>query len=245
MTRVPTERAKALVRQFEGYREKAYLCPAGVFTIAFGHTRGVKEGDRCDMAQAELWLSLDLATAAASIERKIGEANVLALTDNQFDALCSFVFNLGTGPKSPEWQLWGLLRKRQFDQIPAQLARFVYAGKTKLNGLVRRRNAEIALWSDAEPGAADEPTSSAETRVVETPPAASPKTLQPAHLITAAIAGAGGIAEGVKAVSQAIQPYAQQSDAVQHALGYLATCGAVAAVVVLAFTFLQHRKEAG
>lgn len=243
MTRSVTERAKAIARDFEGFRGKAYLCPAGVWTLGFGHTLGVHEEQTCTREQAELWLTNDFYDAAKALERKIGEANALDLTDNQHDALCDFVFNLGTGsPAKAEWTLWGLLRRRAYDQIPAQLTRFVYSGQTKLNGLVRRRNAEVALWSEAEPGSVDEPTSSAETRVVDTPPAAAAKALTPAHIAAVGITAAGGLAEGAKQVTALIQPYAAQSDMVQHALTYAATVGAAAAVAVALFTYLAHRR---
>lgn len=241
MTRAVTERAKALVREFEGFRDKAYLCPAGVWTSGFGHTHGVKEGDACTRAQAELWLTNDLFDAAQAVERILGEAIVLSLTDHQHDALCDFVFNLGPNPSAT---LWKKLKARDFDAVPAELSRWVYTGKTKLNGLVRRRNAEIALWSEDEPGSADEPTSSAVTRTAETPPAPAPATLTPGHIAAAAVAAAGGVAEGAKQVTNLIQPYASQSDLVQHALSYAATVGAGAAVAVVAFTWLAHRRSA-
>jgi lysozyme len=246
MTRAVTERAKALARKREKLELAAYLpTPDDRWTIGYGHTRGVHPNQTCTEDQAEQWLSVDFAVAAKALERKIGEDVVMSLTDNQHDALCDFVLNLGTGdPAKPEWQIWGLLRKRAFDQIPAQFARFVYQGKTKLGGLVVRRNDEIALWSEAEPGSDDKPTSSAVTRTADTPPAPAPATLTPAHIATAAVAAAGGIAEGAKQVSALISPYADRSDFVQHALSYAATVGAGAAVAVALFTWLAHRRAA-
>lgn len=239
MTRAVTERAKALAREFEGLRLTAYKCPADVWTLGYGHTHGVKAGDTCTRAQAEIWLTNDFFDAAQTVERILGEAIVLALTDNQHDALCDFVLNLGPNPSAT---LWKKLKARDFDAIPAQLSRWVYTGKTKLNGLVRRRNAEIALWSEDEPGSSAQPTSSAETRTAPTPPAPAPATLTPAHIATAAVAAAGGVAEGAKQVTQIISPYAAQSDMVQHALSYAATVGAGAAVAVALFAYLAHRR---
>lgn len=239
MTRAVTERGKALAREFEGLRLKAYLCPAGVYTLGYGHTKGVKEGDACTKTQAEAWLTSDLADAASAVERILGADIVAALTNNQHDALCDFVFNLGPNPSAT---LWRKIKARDFEAVPAQLSRWVYTGKTKLNGLVRRRNAEIALWSEDEPGAVEEPTSSAETRIVDTPPAPAPATVTRGHIAAAAVAAAGGVAEGAKQVTGIITPYAQQSEMVQHALSYAATVGAGAAVAVVLFTYLAKRK---
>lgn len=244
MTRAVTERGKALAREREVLRLVAYKpTPDDVWTIGWGHTRGVHEHQTCSKAQAEAWLTDDFANAARALERKIGEDVVTLLTDNQHDALCDFVFNLGTGdPAKPEWQIWKLLRARKFDQIPTQLARFVYQGKKKLNGLVVRRNDEIALWSEAEPGASNETVSSSVTRLAETPPAPAPATVTPGHIVAACVAAAGGVAEGAKQVTAIISPYAQQSEFVQNALSYAATAGAAAAVAVVAFTYLARRR---
>ena len=56
MTRAVTWQAHDLVTRFEGYRDKAYLCPAGVWTIGYGHTLAVREGQVCTQRQADLWL---------------------------------------------------------------------------------------------------------------------------------------------------------------------------------------------
>lgn len=244
MTRAVTERAKALARKRETLELSAYKpTPDDVWTLGYGHTHGVKQGMTCTQAQAEQWLTDDFADAAHELEGKIGEDVAFSLTDNQHDALCDFVLNVGTGdPAKPEWQIWGLLRKRAYDQIPAQLVRFVYQGKTKLNGLVIRRNDEIALWSEGEPGSSDEPTTSAVTQQVSTPPAPAAPAFTAGHIAAAGVAAAGGLAEGAKQVTQIITPYAAQSDLVQHALTYAATVGAAAAVAVALFTFIARRK---
>jgi lysozyme len=238
MTRAPTERAKALVRQFEGYREKAYLCPAQVWTIAYGHTLAVREGQVCSKRQAELWLTEDLGKAAREVERILGASLVAELTDNQHDALCDFVFNLGPQPRAA---LWARLKARDFDGVPAQLTRFVYSGAIKLAGLVRRRNAEVELWSLDEPGSAEHEAYSAELRVVDTPPAKAAEAPSKAHLAAVGVAACGAVAEGAKTVTNLVQPYADKSDIVQHMLSYAATAGAVAAVAVAALVWIQHR----
>lgn len=239
MTRAPTERAKALVRQFEGYREKAYLCPAQVWTIGYGHTLAVREGQVCSKRQAELWLTEDLTKAAREVERILGPALVGELTDNQHDALCDFVFNLGPQPNAT---LWKRLKARDFDAVPAQLARFVYSGKTKLAGLVRRRNAEVELWSLDEPGSAEHEAYSAELRVVDTPPAPATKP-QTASLAASAAACVTTCGVAVKAVSDSIAPFAAQSPVVGQVVAALATVAAVLVTLTLALNWLKHRQD--
>ncbi len=82
-----------LVKEFEGCRLTAYQDGAGVFTIGYGHTAGVSAGDTCTQEQAESWLIENLADAAATVQDQID----VPLTQGQFDSLCSFVFNLGSG----------------------------------------------------------------------------------------------------------------------------------------------------
>jgi lysozyme len=93
MTKPVTQSAIDLVRHFEGLYLKAYLCPAGVPTIGYGHTDGVHLGQTITPAQADAFLAADLSEAAAHVDAL---AKVL-LTDDQRGALASFVFNLGPG----------------------------------------------------------------------------------------------------------------------------------------------------
>ena len=80
------------VAEFEGLRTLAYKCRAGVWTIGYGHTAGVKPGQRYTRLQAEAWLREDLAMAAREVE-----ALGLDLAQGQAEALVDFVFNLGIG----------------------------------------------------------------------------------------------------------------------------------------------------
>lgn len=81
-----------LIKQFEGLRLTSYRCSAGVWTCGFGHTTGVRENTRCTSKQAETWLRDDLK----SIEHEVNALG-LNLSQSQFDALCSFIFNVGLG----------------------------------------------------------------------------------------------------------------------------------------------------
>jgi lysozyme len=89
-------RAVALIKKYEGLRLTAYLCPAKVWTIGWGHTGDVKRGDKITEHQAEAILDVDLDTS----ERIVGSAVKVTLTENQFSALVSFVLNVGPGRKA-------------------------------------------------------------------------------------------------------------------------------------------------
>src|SRR3954469_20242315 len=82
-----------LIRSFEGIRLKAYQDSAGVWTIGYGHTKGVTAGQTCKLDQAMDWLRRDLAEAENSVSTLISHQ----ITDNQFAALVSWTFNLGAG----------------------------------------------------------------------------------------------------------------------------------------------------
>ena len=134
---------RALVRQFEDTRLQAYRCPAGRPTIGTGHTRGVKMGDSCTVQQADVWLTEDLAEAEADVAQVVK----VALSQQQFDALVSFTFNLG-GRALAESTLLILLNKGNARAAAEQFDRWVYSKGEKLAGLVRRRAAEKALFLD-------------------------------------------------------------------------------------------------
>ena len=80
-----------LIKHFESLQLKAYKCSANVWTIGYGHTKNVKEGDRISQDQANCFLMQDLY----SVERAIVRLVKVKLNQNQFDALCSLIFNIG------------------------------------------------------------------------------------------------------------------------------------------------------
>jgi lysozyme len=141
----PSGACRALVRQFEGCQLQAYLCPAGVPTIGVGHTRGVKLGDRCSQEQADLWLTQDLDDAGAAVASLVK----VPLTQAQFDALTSFVFNLGAR-RLAQSTLLTMLNKGDYVGASGQFMLWVHAGSKVLSGLVKRRAAEAKLFMPAE-----------------------------------------------------------------------------------------------
>ncbi len=139
------KQGRDLVKLFEGYRSTAYRCPAGVWTIGWGHTKGVTAGQYCTRADAERFLSEDLADAEGTLNR-FAEAHGLTLNQCQFDALVSFIYNVGAGN-------WGKSTLRKLvaqdpgdPYIRYQFSRWVYGGGKELPGLVRRRKAEADLY---------------------------------------------------------------------------------------------------
>lgn len=137
----PSGAARALVRQFEGCKLQAYSDSAGVPTIGVGHTRNVKPGQRCSQEQADLWLTQDLDDAGAAVASLVK----VPLTQEQFDALTSFVFNLGMR-RLAESTLLILLNKRDYNGAAAQFSRWVRSDGQVLDGLVKRRAAEAQLF---------------------------------------------------------------------------------------------------
>lgn len=125
----------------------AYQDSAGVWTIGFGHTAGVKSGMTCTAEQADQWMSDDLQAAEDAINAQV----TVTLNQNQFDALCDWQFNTGGLQGST---LLRVLNRGAYAEIPAQMARWCHARingvETVLAGLVRRRSAECALWMQPE-----------------------------------------------------------------------------------------------
>ena len=134
-----SQRGINLIKQFEGVRLTAYKCPAGVYTIGYGHTRGVKRGMKITEEEASVYLTADLLNSEKAVERY---DSVYHWNQNEFDALVSFTFNCGAA------NLRSLLRngRRNRSQIAATLPLYRKAGGKVLKGLERRRAAEKALF---------------------------------------------------------------------------------------------------
>ena len=147
MTRQVAKEGLDLVKRFEGLRTQAYRCPAGVWTIGYGHTHGVKPGMEITEGQADATLCQDLMEAAEQVERLVR----VPLTDCQLAALASFVFNAGAGNLESS-TLLHRLNTGDYDAVPTELAKWVKATDPKtgkkfsLPGLVKRRAAEGELW---------------------------------------------------------------------------------------------------
>jgi len=130
-----------ILRQFEGLSLVAYQCPAGIWTIGYGHTRDVHPGDAITRDRAEELLLEDLAWA----EECVTGAVTHPLTQNQFDALVVFTFNVGPAA----FRKSTLLKKINSGDLAGaylEFARWNKAGGQPLPGLTARRAAEANLF---------------------------------------------------------------------------------------------------
>jgi lysozyme len=135
----------SLIKKFEGCELTAYQDAVGVWTIGYGHIKGVVEGMETTKEQAEEMLVEELH----EYESYINECVTVELSQNQFDALVSWVYNLGpTNLKSST--MLKVLNSGDFDGVPAQIKRWNKAGGNVLEGLVRRREAEALLFQGKE-----------------------------------------------------------------------------------------------
>ena len=129
------------IKGFETLHLKAYKCPAGVLTIGYGHTRGVKEGQVITEIQAEVLLKGDIL----NVEKSLNSMSI-DFTQGQFDALVDFCFNLGMVKFIGSTLYTKILVHAPDDEIAAQFRRWVYGGGKKLDGLVKRREWEVQSW---------------------------------------------------------------------------------------------------
>lgn len=255
------EHEKTVLRVYDDARPKAILKRGdkveGTLTAGTGHTGSdVWIGLKVTPIMADDWLRDDVQRKAVEPLAKKVKASVIAtLTEFQYAALLSFVFNLGTGDAyvkgvfvPSKWSIWKVLNAGRLDAVPTEMARFNRMRLKKggplvvVEGLVNRRAAEIALWSTpVEPvkEAPAAPTSN-EVRAADTPPA-------PAHVDAKPLAAGVGaaIAAGpavVNQVRETLQPYADASEIVQKVLSTLAVIGATLAVASLVWMWMQRRR---
>ena len=126
----------ALIKKFEGCKLESYYDAVDVLTIAYGRTKAVKAGDTCTQEQAGY----------------VNDAVKVDLTQNQFDALTAWTYNLGPTNLNSSSMLTKI-NEKDWDEVPNQIKRWNKAGGKVLEGLVRRREAEAKLfegleWSD-------------------------------------------------------------------------------------------------
>jgi lysozyme len=142
-----SEEGRALIKKFEGCELEAYQCSANVWTIGYGHTQGVKEGDVCTQEDADRMLEEDLE----EFEGYVQEAVNVPLEQHEFDALVAWTYNLGPSNLRSSTML-KRLNDSKFDQVPSEMRRWNKAGGKVLDGLVRRREAESLLFTNEDWG---------------------------------------------------------------------------------------------
>jgi len=134
-----------VIKHFEGFRTQAYLCPAGVWTIGYGTTTNVKKGQTITQAKADEFLMRDVA----KFEKCINNLVKVPLTQEQFDALVAFVYNIGPGNFTSS-TLLSLLNQGQYHAVPAQMLRWNRGDGRVLAGLTARRTSEGVLFSTGQ-----------------------------------------------------------------------------------------------
>lgn len=227
-----------LVKKFEGLHKqtsegdvRAYRCPAGRWTIGWGHCKGVKSGMRATVEECEQFLQEDLNEAGNVVTRLVH----VPLTQHQFDALASFVFNLGQGNFSQS-TLLKKLNQGLYDEIPEQLMRWnkarVDGVLTPLKGLTRRRTAEAALFSMDVP-LADE----GGDMMPQKPEQSATKPLKKSKTLAGAgVAGGAGI---MAEVAGQLQPLVGYSESIK----YIFLAASLAGVALVTYARIKDSKE--
>lgn len=137
-----TQEGLDLIKSFEGFSPTVYLCSAGVPTIGYGHA--IKRGESfasITEEEAENILAKDVGVAEKGVLRLIS----VPLSDGQFNALVSFSFNLGAGALQRS-SLRLKLNRGEYVDVSDEFRKWVWAGGKKLNGLIRRREAERRMF---------------------------------------------------------------------------------------------------
>lgn len=135
-----------IIKVFEGCKLKAYQCSAGVWTIGYGHTNGVKEGMVITQEQAEIYFENDIMEFLLPVQKEVGNiCNV-----NQIAALTSFTFNVGEANFKKSTLLKVVKENpNNFPEIEKQFMRWVYADGKVIEGLQTRREKEADLYEKA------------------------------------------------------------------------------------------------
>jgi lysozyme len=221
MARAINAETLSLVKQWEGFKAKAYPDPGSnngePWTIGYGQTvidgRAVRKGDAITEQEAARLLAARLASTAAKVERLVK----VPLTDNQFGALVAFADNIGMGGKQKVGFSNSTLLKKlnagNYDAVPAELAKWKYNDGRVMAGLVNRRAAEAGLWAKG---------SFVSTSTVEAKPGNPVKELATPENMTAA----GGLLGGAAALATGNGP-------VQYAFAALLVIAALTAAFLI------------
>lgn len=132
-----------LIKSFEGFRARKYICPAGYSTIGYGHVlRRQSSIEYITEDEAEILLKKDIGFAVQSVLH----LTKVILLQNQLDALVSFCFNLGGGAYQRS-TLRSKVNRGEHDQVPQEFMKWVYVKGVAFKGLIKRRHAEAKMYS--------------------------------------------------------------------------------------------------
>lgn len=136
-----TQQGLDLIKKYEGLRLEAYKCPAGVWTIGYGHTKGVYKGMSITKEEAEKLLQQDVSVFELQVINTVGK-----LSDCKIDALVSFAYNVGIAAFRNSTLCRKVKANSDDPAIRNEFMKWVYAGSKKLPGLVKRRAEEAEMY---------------------------------------------------------------------------------------------------
>lgn len=148
-----SQKVKQFIKGHEGLRLKAYLCPAGVWTIGYGHTKNVKKGMTIDESKADEFFDLDIEIAEKVVIKLIGKDLMPYVLQGEFDAMVSFVYNFGEVKTKrytilKKWKEWFNARKilSSEEVIRYWFNQYIKGGGKDLPGLIKRRSKEADIY---------------------------------------------------------------------------------------------------
>ena len=229
-----SEKGIKLITEFEGFRGKAYVCPAGILTIGFGFTKGVQPGDTMTKAQAKARLAAELG----EYEEGVLSACTNPPNQNEFDALVCFAFNVGVGGMSKS----SVIKAHNRGDHQAAARAFQLwnkAGGVVYAGLTRRRAAESALYLTPMPDDVSDPVEGPALDMPQSVDAEKPMTRS-----TIATAGTATAAVStVSVVAQVSQEVRTIKDSIGDILPWVVMAAAVVAIGLGAFAVWERIKQ--
>lgn len=142
------EKGLQLIMKYEGFKSKPYLCPAGVPTIGYGTTR-YNDGTKVKLTDKPITKEQALELLKHQVKQYELDVDAMAvdsINQNQFNALVSFAYNLGSQALKKSTLLKKVNKNPNDASITKEFLKWVFAGGKKLNGLIRRRNDEAQLY---------------------------------------------------------------------------------------------------
>ena len=136
-----TQQGLDLIKKYEGLRLEAYKCPAGVWTIGYGHTKGVMPKMKISKEEAEELLKQDVSIVELQVVNTVGK-----LAACKIDALVSFAYNVGVAAFRRSTLCRKVKANSDDASIRTEFGKWVYAGSKKLPGLVKRRAEEAEMY---------------------------------------------------------------------------------------------------
>lgn len=136
-----TRKGLELIKKYEGLRLEAYKCPAGVWTIGYGHTKGVIKGMKISKEEAEMFLRQDVELVELQVVNTVGRLEACKIA-----ALVSFAYNVGVTAFRGSTLCRKVKANSDDASIRAEFGRWVFAGGKKLQGLVKRRAEEAEMY---------------------------------------------------------------------------------------------------